>query len=99
MAKAAYPTIGIAALVMFGIVYFIGCLQISKQLQLDIEKHNDQYPPIQIKTYKESHGRFLLIDGKEVYHIGASLKDLGKKLFAFSKMNAPVGFFIKLLEK
>ena len=82
-----------------GVSATIYTAKISQQLQLDIEKHNDQYPPIQIRTYKESHDRFLLIDGKEVYHIGASLKDLGKKLFAFSKMNAPAGFFIKLLEK
>lgn len=82
-----------------GVSATIYTAKISQQLQLDIEKHNDQYPPIQIRTYKESHDRFLLIDGKEVYHIGASLKDLGKKLFAFSKMNAPAGLFIKLLEK
>ena len=79
-----------------GVSATIYTAKISQQLQLDIEKHNDQYPPIQIRTYKESHDRFLLIDGKEVYHIGASLKDLGKKMFAFSKMNAPAGFFIKL---
>ena len=82
-----------------GVSATIYTAKISQQLQLDIEKHNDQYPPIQLRTYKESHDRFLLIDGKEVYHIGASLKDLGKKLFAFSKMNAPAGLFIKLLEK
>ena len=82
-----------------GVSATIYTAKISQQLQLDIEKHNDQYPPIQLRTYKESHDRFLLIDGKEVYHIGASLKDLGKKLFAFSKMNEPAGFFIKLLEK
>ena len=82
-----------------GVTATIYTAKISQQLQLDIEKHNDQYPPIQIRTYKESHDRFLLLDGKEVYHIGSSLKDLGKKMFAFSKMNAPAGFFIKLLEK
>ena len=82
-----------------GVSATIYTAKISQQLQLDIEKHNDQYPPIQIRTYKESHDRFLLLDGKEVYHIGSSLKDLGKKMFAFSKMNAPAGFFIKLLEK
>ena len=82
-----------------GVSATIYTAKISQQLQLDIEKHNDQYPSIQLRTYKESHDRFLLIDGKEVYHIGASLKDLGKKMFAFSKMNAPAGFFIKLLEK
>ena len=82
-----------------GVTATIYTAKISQQLQLDIEKHNDQYPPIQIRTYKESHDRFLLIDGKEVYHIGASLKDLGKKMFAFSKMNEPAGLFLKLLEK
>ena len=82
-----------------GVSATIYTAKISQQLQLDIEKHNDQYPPIQIRTYKESHDRFLLLDGKEVYHIGSSLKDLGKKMFAFSKMNAPAGFFLKLLEK
>ena len=58
---------------------------ISPELQLDLQKHNAQYPPINIKIFKRSHDRFLFIDG-HVYHIGASLKDLGKKWFAFSKM-------------
>ena len=60
--------------------------KITKQLQLDLDKHNDQYPPVNIRTYRNSHDRFLIIDDKEVYHIGASLKDLGKKMFAFSKL-------------
>ena len=55
--------------------------KISQQLQLDIQKHNAQYPPVAVKTFKESHDRFLIIDDT-VYHIGASLKDLGKKWFA-----------------
>ena len=59
---------------------------VSHQLQLDVQKHNSQYPPIDIHTYKKCHDRFLIIDGTEVYHIGASLKDLGKKMFAFSKL-------------
>lgn len=53
--------------------------KITPQLQLDLDKHNDQYPPINIKTYRNGHDRFLIIDDGEVYHIGASLKDLGKK--------------------
>lgn len=61
---------------------------ISKQLQLDIDKHNSQYTPIAIKTFAHSHDRFLIIDQKELYHLGASLKDLGKKWFAFSKMDS-----------
>ena len=59
--------------------------RISAQLQLDIKKHNSQYEQIHIKTSDTFHDRFLIIDNT-VYHIGASLKDLGKKLFAFSKM-------------
>ncbi|WP_158857898.1 ORF6N domain-containing protein [Lunatibacter salilacus] len=61
--------------------------QVSKQLQLDLDKHNSQYPPIALKTFTNSHDRFLIIDQKELYHLGASLKDLGKKWFAFSKMD------------
>ena len=62
---------------------------ISNQLNLDIQKHNSQYPQIEVKTYKQSHDRFLIIDNTDVYHIGASLKDLGKKMFAFSKLDIP----------
>ncbi|MBI3143576.1 MAG: virulence RhuM family protein [Bacteroidetes bacterium] len=62
--------------------------QISKQLQLDIDKHNNQYPPIYLKTLVISHDRFLIVDRNELYHLGASLKDLGKKWFAFSKMDS-----------
>lgn len=61
--------------------------RISKQLKLDIKKHNAQYPGVSLHEYKKAHDRFLIID-EVVYHIGASLKDLGKKLFAFSKMEA-----------
>jgi phage regulator Rha-like protein len=60
---------------------------ISKAFQLDLEKHHAQYPEIQVKTFSQSHDRFLLLDGKELYHLGASLKDLGKKWFAFSRMD------------
>ena len=62
---------------------------VSHQLQLDLQKHNSQYPPISIHTYKKCHDRFLIIDGADVWHIGASLKDLGKKMFAFSKLSIP----------
>jgi hypothetical protein len=61
--------------------------KISKQLSLDLQKHNEQYPKILIKTYSFAHDRFLILDNQTVYHIGASLKDLGKKMFAFSKIN------------
>ena len=61
--------------------------EISKQLRLDLAKHNKQYPEIRVNVFKNSHDRFLIIDERELYHFGASLKDLGKKWFAFSKMN------------
>jgi hypothetical protein len=61
--------------------------QVDKKLQLDIQKHNSQYAPIEIKVIKTIHDRFLMIDEIDVYHIGASLKDAGKKWFAFSKLN------------
>ena len=60
--------------------------KISKQLQLDIDKFNAQYEPIYLKIFTKSHDRFLIIDNETVYHIGASLKDLAKKWFAFSKI-------------
>ncbi|AZA95670.1 ORF6N domain-containing protein [Chryseobacterium shandongense] len=63
---------------------------ISNQLQLDLQRYNSQYPSIDIHTLTQSHDRFLIIDGKELYHIGASLKDLGKKWFAFSRMDIEV---------
>jgi len=70
---------------------------IIKQLKLDLEKYNAQYSPITIKIFKNSHDRFLIIDNTEVYHIGASLKDLGQKWFAFSKMDIEsVGILDKL---
>ena len=69
-------------------VIYIG--QINKQLKLDLEKHNSQYPPITVNVIEKCHDRFLIIDDTDTYHIGASLKDLGKKLFAFSKLNMPV---------
>lgn len=60
---------------------------ISKQLELDVKKANEQYGNFEVKLFTQSHDRFLIIDKTEVYHLGASLKDLGKKWFAFSKMD------------
>lgn len=82
-----------------GISATIYTQNINSKLQLDIAKHNAQYPPIHIKTYKNSHNRFLIIDGAEIYHIGASLKDLGKKLFAFSKLNETAHSLLKIIEE
>ena len=74
-----------------GVTATVYTQKITPQLQLDLDKHNDQYPPINIRTYRNSHDRFLIVDDKEVYHIGASLKDLGKKMFAFSKLQIAPG--------
>ena len=64
--------------------------QISKQLKLDVDKHNEQYPGVTLHKYTKAHDRFIIID-ENVYQLGASLKDLGKKLFAFSKMDVTTG--------
>ena len=67
--------------------------KVSSILKQDLVKHNAQYPPIVLTEKKDIHDRFLIVD-EDVYHIGASLKDLGKKLFAFSKMSLPTGVLI-----
>ena len=72
---------------------------ISKQLTLDLEKYNSQYKAIEIKSFKYSHDRFMIIDDVNIYHIGASLKDLGKKWFAFSKFDRESFDILKRLEK
>jgi hypothetical protein len=72
--------------------------QLAAQLQLDLQKHNAQYPPISIETFNRSHDRFLVIDN-DVYHIGASLKDLGKKWFAFSRMDIDAGSTINRIKE
>jgi hypothetical protein len=69
---------------------------ISKQLQLDFQKYKLQYKNIELQEFKKAHDRFLILDQKEMYHIGASLKDLGKKWFAFSKFDIKA---LEILEK
>lgn len=64
--------------------------KITRQLKQDVEQHNSQYPGLTLHTYTKAHDRFLIID-EDVFHIGASLKDLGKKVFAFSKMEVMTG--------
>lgn len=73
-----------------GVTVTIYCSKISTQLRQDVKLHNAQYPGVTLQPYKKAHDRFLIID-EEVYHIGASLKDLGKKLFAFPKMDVMTG--------
>ncbi|SFT49418.1 ORF6N domain-containing protein [Algoriphagus locisalis] len=70
---------------------------ISPQLELDLKKYNSQFEPLNLHELKKSHDRFLILDGKEMYHFGASIKDLGNKWFAFSKMSSETTqFLIKL---
>ncbi len=72
---------------------------ISNQLRLDLQRYNNQYSPIEIKLFSDAHDRFIIIDNTELYHIGASLKDLGKKWFAFSRMDIEVGRMLQILNK
>jgi hypothetical protein len=72
---------------------------ISTQLKMDLKKYNAQYPKIEVKYFTKSHDRFLIIDNKDIYHIGASLKDLGKRWFAFSKINLDPKDLLKQLEE
>ena len=71
--------------------------KITKQLETDLRKHNQQYPSIELRHFTKAHDRFLIIDKHAVYHIGASLKDLGKKWFAFSKINLEAEELLKKL--
>ena len=80
-----------------GVTATVYTQQITPQLQLDLNKFNKQYPSVSVRTCTQSHDRFLIIDNTEVYHIGASLKDLGKKWFAFSKLEIPAKMIISLL--
>lgn len=72
---------------------------ISNQLRLDIQRYNSQYLPIEVEVFPDAHDRFMIIDNTELYHIGASLKDLGKKWFAFSRMDIEMGKMLQILNK
>ena len=73
--------------------------KITKELALDLNKFNAQYPVIEIKEFSDSHDRFMIIDNEDVYHLGASLKDLGKKWFAFSKFDKSAFMILKMLNE
>ncbi|HSW59898.1 MAG TPA: ORF6N domain-containing protein [bacterium] len=73
-----------------GVTLKILTKNLSKQIQLDMQKFNEQFPPAEIKEFNHSHDRFMIIDDRDLYHFGASLKDLGKKWFGFSKMDVEV---------
>lgn len=73
--------------------------KITKAMLLDVEKFNSQYPTLELKKFTKAHDRFLIIDDKHVYHFGASLKDLGKKWFAFSKFDKETFSLLENLKK
>ena len=73
--------------------------KITKAVELDLNKFNSQYPAVEIKEFSDSHDRFMIIDNEDVYHFGASLKDLGKKWFAFSKFDKSAFQILKKLNE
>ena len=81
-----------------GVKALIYTQRITPQFRLDLERHNAQYPSIEVKEIRNVHDRFLILDQTEVYHIGASLKDLGKKLFAFSRLHIPAEDVLRGIE-
>ena len=81
-----------------GVKALIYTQRITPQFRLDLERHNAQYPLIEVKEIRNVHDRFLILDQAEVYHIGASLKDLGKKLFAFSRLHIPAEDVLRGIE-
>ncbi len=81
-----------------GVKALIYTQRITSQFRLDLERHNAQYSPIEVKEIRNVHDRFLILDQAEVYHIGASLKDLGKKLFAFSRLHIPAEDVLRGIE-
>ncbi len=82
-----------------GVIAMIYTKNISNQLRLDLQRYNSQYATIEVELFSDAHDRFLIIDDTELYHIGASLKDLGKKWFAFSRMDIEVGRMLQILNK
>lgn len=82
-----------------GVSVVVLAKNITKQLEHDVKKFNEQYPSVELREFAVSHDRFLIIDDTNVYHIGASLKDLGKKWFAFSKMDIGAAAMLENLKK
>ena len=80
-----------------GVTAVVYTRKVCEQLRLDLERLGKQYPPVEVRICTKCHDRFLILDDKDVYHIGASLKDLGKKIFAFSKLDLPATVITALL--
>jgi len=82
-----------------GVTLKILTKKLDEKKFLDVQKFNEQFPPAEIMKFDSSHDRFMIIDGKNLYHFGASLKDLGKKWFAFSKMDVEIEEMLKKVKK
>ena len=80
-----------------GVTAVVYTRKVCEQLRLDLERLGKQYPPVEVRICTKCHDRFLILDDKDVYHIGASLKDLGKKIFAFTKLDLPATVITALL--
>ena len=80
-----------------GVTAVVYTRKVDEQLRLDLERLGKQYPPVEVRICTKCHDRFLILDDKDVYHIGASLKDLGKKIFAFTKLDLPATVITALL--
>ena len=80
-----------------GVTAVVYTRKVCEQLRLDLERLGKQYPPVEVRICTKCHDRFLILDDRDVYHIGASLKDLGKKIFAFSKLDLPAEVITALL--
>ena len=80
-----------------GVTAVVYTRKVCEQLRLDLERLGKQYPPVEVRICTKCHDRFLILDDKDVYHIGASLKDLGKKIFAFTKLDLPAAVITALL--
>jgi hypothetical protein len=81
-----------------GVEVIVYTSKLTTETNLDLRKYRFQYPDISIKQFNKSHDRFLILDKKIIYHIGASLKDLGKRWFAFSVLDFEVTEILKKLE-
>ena len=82
-----------------GVTATLYCRNRSKELQLDLDKHNSQYPPVDLHHFNRSHDRFLILDDEKIYQIGASLKDLGKRWFAFTLLDKSAVTMVERLKE
>ena len=95
--KRQAAAVGIGTIDQSWVDALIDTTALTNQLKQGLKRHNAQYPAIKLKTFNKAHDRFLIIDQKKVYHIGAPLKDLGRGWFAFSRINLDAAEMMKRL--